>query len=76
MNIYCDGVAIDVNAEYRKRGFDKLPPTTTMTAFDIRQAANRPANRQVWLGMTPLKDSESVALTDGMKFISVPPAHY
>ena len=76
MKIYCDGVLIDVVSEYNKRGFDKLPPAVTMTAFDIRHAADRPANRQIWLGMTPLKDAESVSLIDGMEFISVPPATY
>jgi hypothetical protein len=76
MKIHCDGVTIDVEAEYKKRGFDTLPLTPTMTASDIRQLADRPASYQVWVGMTPLKDAEAVPLTDGMKFSCVPPATY
>ena len=76
MKIFCDGATIDVVEFYKRRGFAELPPTPTMTAFDIRQAADRPANYQVWQGMTPLKDAEAVSLTDGMEFSCVPPATY
>ena len=76
MKIYCDGVTIDVDAEYRKRGFDSLPPTPTMRAWDIRECAGRPHNYAVWLGGKPLKIEEAIPLTDGMVFDCVPPANY
>ena len=76
MKIYCDNVEIDVTTEYKNRGFSELPSTITMPAYEILCASKAPANRGLWHGNRKIENNESVILSDGMKFLSVPPATY
>ena len=70
-------ITIDVVALYRERGFTKLPPTLTITGSEIRRLGEVPAEYQLQrLGTDyeSIADAEAVIVSDGDKFIGVPPA--
>lgn len=63
---------------YRDRGFTELPPTPTATGEQLRHVGGVPDNRSLHGGSPDhaIGIREAVPLTDGMEFISVPPASY
>lgn len=73
------GIKVDVVALYRKRGFEVLPTTLTMSAWDLRSYGRVPNAyslvRSTDLTAEPIGDAESVPVQDGDEFIAVPPAY-
>jgi hypothetical protein len=73
---------IDVRKHYKyAHKMDFLPTTPTMSGCEIRVYDDAVPSRSDYTLVTeaggkPIEDMESVALTNGMVFILVPPARY
>jgi hypothetical protein len=72
------GMPVDVAALYRERGFQVLPPTLTMSGWDMHIYGNVPSNYSIVradsMGGPYIRDDEAWTVKDGDQFIAVPPA--
>lgn len=84
LTIYMDEEPIDVEQFYRAKGFEKLPPTPTMTGQEVRDCGwKKQHDRPLYIDHgntgTPFEligVSQAVALVDGMRFVCIPHAGY
>lgn len=76
--IFVDGKPIDVAAIYKAKGFDKLPPTVTLTGGEIRKAYGRTPSYTLARGRYPacveIADGVAVTLVNGEHFYVLLPA--
>ena len=79
--VYCDERAIDVTAVYANAGYP-LPPNPTMTREQILRESDAGMDRTLIYSTGRIEDrvgvmpNEAVPLFDGMRFYTIPPAHY
>lgn len=76
--IFVDGKPIDVAAIYKAKGFDKLPPSVTLTGGEIRKAYGRTPAYTLARGRYPacveIADGVAVTLVNGEHFYVLLPA--